>query len=224
MRYDGTDFVDADDPPPAPTPSPGGPSGFQGHGHAPTREELDSKLTTTQQELEKIRERREQLERARAALEESRRRRAEFHAGRDEMKQHLIRGIGVLEKTEFELRRDAQQMIKSLQGLKEALETVNGLNETQWTEENWDQELSRSLTVLENARHEWNSARLSWPLLDGKSPAGHGGSSSQSENLSGLATLPLRQLCKIGLALTWPVAAVALIAAITFLIVLLTRK
>ena len=45
-------------------------------GRAPTREELDSQLTATQQDLAKLREAQEQLERAKAAIEEMRRRRA----------------------------------------------------------------------------------------------------------------------------------------------------
>jgi hypothetical protein len=101
--------------------------------------------------------------------------------------------------------------------------SVKGLQDDQWTEDNWDQELSRSLTVLENARNEWNSARLSWPLLDGKG-TGHKPGSIETDGLAALGSLPLRQLCKIGLALTWPVAAVALIAVAAFVIAIFTRK
>jgi hypothetical protein len=94
MRIDGTDFVDTDlrpSPAPAPRPTPGG---LGPAGRAPTREELDSQLTATQQELTRLREAQEQLERAKAAVEEMRRRRSEFHTGRDEMLQGLIRGVG----------------------------------------------------------------------------------------------------------------------------------
>ncbi|HTI68769.1 MAG TPA: hypothetical protein VMF06_02300 [Candidatus Limnocylindria bacterium] len=220
MRYDGTDFVDADDPTPNPHPvTPAAVSGSQA-SRAPTREELDRNLTVTQQELEKIRERKEQLERERAVLEESRRRRAEFQTGREEMKQSLIRGIGILEKTEFEFRRDSGQMLKSLQGLREALDNVSELKEDQWTQDNWDNELSRALTTIENARNEWNSARVDWPVLDGKGSAEKGGAGKSGLGLESLANMPLAQLCRIGLGLTWPVAAVALVALVVFAVAL----
>ena len=72
MAFEGTDFEDTDYSKPRPSATP---------GRAPTREELDSQLTGTEQHLAKLRETQEQLERARIALEEMRRRRAEFAAG-----------------------------------------------------------------------------------------------------------------------------------------------
>ena len=224
MRYDGTDFVDSDDPTPNPNPTPASQGSGQ-PGRAPTREELDSHLTTTQQELEKIKERKEQLERERSALEESRRRRAEFQTGRDEMKHSLIRGIGLLEKTEFEFRRDSAQMLKSLHGLREALDSVSELRDDQWTQDDWEQELSRALTAIENARNEWNVARLAWPILDGKGVGADKGAGGKSNTaLESMASMPVGQLFRVGLGLTWPIAAVALAALVVFSIALFTRR
>jgi hypothetical protein len=71
MALDGTDFVDTDlrtsggSSPRLATASQSMPGGT---GRAPTREELDSQLTATQQDLAKLREAQEQLERALLAL------------------------------------------------------------------------------------------------------------------------------------------------------------
>ena len=129
MAFDGTDFVDTDYSGPRPIP-PG--------GRAPTREELDAQLSGTQQQLAKLREAQDQLERARAAVEEMRRRRAEFTNGRAEMRQALTRGIGMLEKAELDPRRDAEQLAKSLDGLRTALGQIERLNEQSWTAETWE--------------------------------------------------------------------------------------
>lgn len=219
MALDETDFVDHDyqvarsgNTGPASVPS-GAPAG--GARKAPTREELDSQLTATQQQLTKLREAQEQLERARAAVEELRRRRAEYQNGRDEMLQHLTRAIGILEKTELDARREAEQASRSLEGLRTAIHSVTTLNDSAWTEENWDAELNKALVTLENARMEWNSARLRWPVLDGKGPEGAvTAAAGTADSKFGLANLSFGQLCRLGFALTWPLAAVALIAVI----------
>ena len=112
MAFDGTDFVDTDYSSPR--------TGTTGP-RAPSREELDAQLTGTQQQLAKLREAQDQLERTRAAVEEMRRRHAEFTAGRTETLQSLTRGIGLLEKSEQDSRRDAEQLSRTLEGLRASL-------------------------------------------------------------------------------------------------------
>jgi chromosome segregation ATPase len=216
MAYDGTDFEDTDysNPRPANTGA--------SLGRAPSREEIDAQLTGTQQQLAKLRETQDQLERARVSLEEMRRRRSEFANGRTEMLQSLTRGIGILEKAETDARRDAEQMAKSLAGLQEALTLVERLQEQSWNDATWEQELTRALTTIENARLEFNGARLKWPILDGKTPA-ELTQETEAGGAASLAQLPLGKLCKLGLALTWPIAVVALIALGVFLLLWFRR-
>jgi len=110
----------------------------------------------------------EELERERAALEETRRRQMEFQTGRQELIQNLTRGLGLLEEAEFNVRRDAEQMAKTLAELRDALEKMERIHEETWTQDNFNVELTRALTTIENARMEWNSARLKFPLLSGQ--------------------------------------------------------
>jgi hypothetical protein len=222
MRIDGTDFVDTDlrpSPAPAPRPTPGGSGPV---GRAPTREELDSQLTATQQELTRLREAQEQLERAKAAVEEMRRRRSEFHTGREEMLQGLIRGVGLLEQAEHNLRRDAQQMSRTLEGLRSALTQVQTLNEQTWTDTSWETELSRGLATIENARMEYSQARLAWPILDGKAPAAAAdpGAPAAAPNLAGMG---LGQLARLGLAFNWPILVLG-IGIIALAVVLAVKR
>src|SRR5438876_1017800 len=123
---------------------------------APTREEVDSKVGETHQKLAELKRIQQELERERAALEETRRRQLEFTTGRQEMVQNLTRGVGLLEEAEFSARRDAEQMAKALVDLREAQNKVQAIHEEGWTKDNLNAELSRALTVIENARMEWN--------------------------------------------------------------------
>ena len=230
LKFDESEFVDTDYESSRPSlalcavttttmSSPPNPA-----ARPPSREEIEAKVSDAHTRLAELKRAQEQLERERATLEDSRRRRVEFHQGREEMLRHLTRGAALLHESEFAARRDAEQMSRTLSDLREALAKVEALKEEHWTQENWSGELTRALTTLENARMEWNSARLKWPALDGaledpvrESKQGVGGARSILDGKSFL------ELCRIGLALTWPVALAAMLAGAAVASILLQR-
>src|SRR2546429_4271677 len=195
-EFDESDFVDGDfqaaKKSPFAAPQPGG------AGRPPTREELDSRVTETQQRLMELKRAQEELERERAALEEARRRRAEFQTGREEMLQSLTRGVGFLEEAEFNARRDAEQMARTLGALRDALTKVQSIHEQTWTQENYNVEVTRALTVIDNARMEWNAARLKWPLLNGPQTAEDASPPAEKSAGPSLESLGFLQRCKLG--------------------------
>lgn len=223
-QFDESDFVDADYQSAKPALSASPAAAMSGQAaRPPTREELDLKASEAQQKLAELKRAQEELERERAALEEARRRRIEFQTGREEMLQQLTRGVGLLEKAEFEARRDAEQMAKSLADLRDALTKVQGISEEAWTRENWSTELTRALTTLENARMEWNSARLKWPVLNGIVESGEASATDASPATAPWEGKSFVQLCKVGLALTWPIAVVGLAGLSLAVFLLLSR-
>src|SRR5947208_15590496 len=121
-EFDESDFVDGDfqaaKKSPFAAPQPGG------AGRPPSREELDSRVTETQQRLMELKRAQEEVERERATLEEARRRRTEFETGREEMLQSLTRAVGFLEETDVNSRRAAEQMAITLGARRDALTKV----------------------------------------------------------------------------------------------------
>jgi hypothetical protein len=214
-EYDSTEFVDTD---------------FQAHKspfaapdplRAPTRDEVDRKVVEAQQKLAELKRAQDNLERERASLEELRRRQNEFQTGRQEMIQNLTRGLGLLEEAEFNQRHEAEQMVKTIAGFRDALAKIEAVRDETWTKENFSTELTRALTAIENARMEWNSARLKLPAL---SPETLKKTETEAAPPP-VAALPLTdlsfgQLCKIGLAMTWPLVLVALGALGVFISIL----
>jgi hypothetical protein len=211
-EYDSTEFIDSD---------------FTSHKtNAPTRDDVDRKVVEAQQKLVELKRAQEELERERAGLEELRRRQNEFTTGRDEIIQNLTRGLGLLEEAEFAARRDAEQMVKTIADFRGALGKVQAINDAAWTKENFNVELTRGLTAIENARKEWNSARLKISALAGetkKAAAPLNGDSNTVARSGSLADLEFGKLCKIGLAFTWPLLLVAL-AALGIFVAILSRK
>ena len=218
--YDATEFVDTD---------------FQAHQtpgasltdplRAPTREEVDRKVVEAQQKLAELKRAQEDLERERATLEELRRRQLEFQTGRQEMVRNLTRGLGLLEEAEFNTRREAEQMVKTLADFRAALEKIQAVRDEIWTKENFQIELTRALTTIENARMEWNSARLKLPVLAGETAKSGGDAPSPAPQpvVSPFAGMSLGELCKIGFAMTWPLLLVALAALGVFTAILMHR-
>ena len=215
-NYDPTDFVDDDFQTRAASHSATGTGSAQ---RAPTREEVDSRVGDAQQKLAELKRQQEELERERASLEEVRRRQSEFQNGRQEMVHNLTRGLGLLEEAEFTARRDAEQMAKTLVDFRDALSKVEAVHEETWTKDTFNVELTRALTAIENARMEWNSARLKFTVLNGETvqpEAAPATPESFAQNL--LRERSYAELCKMGLALTWPIALVGVVIVLVMLL------
>ena len=217
-EYDSTEFIDTDftsqkSPFAAPAAGP---------LRAPSPDDVNRKVVEAQQKLVELKRAQEELERERAGLEELRRRQNEFQTGRDEVVQNLTRGLGLLEEAEFVARRDAEQMAKTVGDFRAVLAKVQAIRDETWNKENFQVELTRALTTIENARMEWNSARLKISALAGETKNAAAPLEKNPPSAAGpsLAELPFGQLCKIGLALTWPL----LLVALGVFIALLARK
>src|SRR6266700_6356352 len=120
-EYDPSEFVDSDFQSARKTTATLAQSSSMSPGNssrAPTREEVETKVGDMQNKLAELRRAQQELERERGDLEETRRRQTELTQGRQEMEQHLTRGVGLLEEAEFAARRDAEQMARSLADLR----------------------------------------------------------------------------------------------------------
>jgi hypothetical protein len=213
-----TEFHDEDLPKSAPFGGAGvGSAGVA--SPAPSTEQLSAEVTDKAQQLVALRERQAQIERAKAELEELRRRRAEFDTGRGEMRDRLTRSISLLEQAELSARREAEQLVKSLEGLRAVAGAVQQLSEKAWSPENWHRDLSRDLAVLENARNELNSASLKWPVLtEGGGPAG-----ASQEGPKGWEAVSFARWVRIGLAFTWPLLVLGALGFGTLALLVLRR-
>ena len=183
-------------------------------------EELDDQVSTLQTQLANLNHARDKLEREKATVEESRRRFSEFQTGREEMLHELTRSLGLLEEAQLDAQRDAEQMTRSMDDLRDALTKVDSLVEVDTHNEDWKVLLTRNLTTIENARMELNSARLKWTLLSGiRDDEDQGFTAPVQPGQTGLP-MPksFGQLCLWGLALTWPVLLIG--AAITTVLLL----
>jgi hypothetical protein len=135
---------------------------------------------------------------------------------------HLTRGLGLLEEAEFNARREAEQMVKTVTDFRDALDKIQAIHDEAWTKENFSIELTRGLTTIENARMEWNSARLKFPVLAGELKEESETPAAPAPAASPFANASFGELCKFGLAMTWPLVLVAL-GTLAVLVAVLSR-
>jgi hypothetical protein len=222
--HDASEFVDSDFQSARQSayaaPLPGAaPAEVRLPNRPPTGEELEALVSQKHLKLAELKRAQEELERERAGLEELRRRQMELQTGRAEMIQHLTRGIGLLDEAELSARRDAEQMARALAEFRDAVAKVQSINEQAWTQENFPVELTRALTIVENARMEWNSARLKFPILTA-APVTEPGAAAAGPAAPFPGNAGTGQLFKIGFFLHWPLWLVGL----GILIALLLRR
>jgi chromosome segregation ATPase len=218
-EYDATEFIDTD------FQATKSPRSAGDSLRAPSREEVDRKVVEAQQKLAELKHAQEELERERSTLEELRRRQLEFQNGRQEIIHNLTRGLGLLEEANFNARRETEMMNKTIVDFREALSKVEAIHDETWTKDNFNVELTRALTAVENARMEWNSARLKIPALAGEAAKKVEAEKAPQPPAPTLANMSFGQLCKIGLAMTWPLLIIALgaLGALGALIAMLPR-
>jgi hypothetical protein len=219
-NFDAEEFIDEDYQGSPPSPS-GEASPSSDPDRAPTKEEVDARVNQMQHKLADLKQAQQELERQRASLEELRRRQAELTTGRQEMTQHLIRGLGLLEEAELSARREVELLAKTLHDFREALGKIQSIQEETWTKENLEVELTRATTAVENARMEWNAALVKLPFLSGDGQSNLNANSNMDGD-NPIQTLVRQQnyaeLCKLGLAITWPIALIGLAIFVVLLI------
>ena len=187
----------------------------------PDREILGSQVTGLQNKITELARELEQVEREKATVEESHRRYSECQRGREELLHDLIRSIGLLEESELNSRRDAEQMARTLAGLREAIEKVRAVHDVNTADPNWKTDLTRSLTTLDNARMELNSARLKWTLIASQPLATNGSAPTLTQLDSAkpdFAAQSFAERTLTGLAYTWPLLLLGSLIIITLLV------
>jgi len=190
-------------------------------------ETVAEELVSAQERLARLQQEKEELERQLVTIEELRRRQIEWETGRQEVLEKLTRGLALLEEAEAKARRQAGRLNRLVEGFREALAQVKAIDESSWTEEDYPEQLSKALTVLDNARMEWNAAVLEWPELAKDSEelepetVPNPGSASSIDWIALLRRLRFWEWVRIGLALFFPVWVVGLLLAMALLVIAL---
>lgn len=226
-NFDSTEFIDGDlekGDSPAQKPDPSD----ETISHVPfdprDPNNLRQEAETYRQKISELQEEKTKLEKKTLIIEESRRKQLDFRNGRQDLMVKLTRGVEILDENKKLREQDLRLLGKNIEELKEKLSILSDLNMASWDEAEFDEKLDESLREIENARLEWNRQLVKYPKVL-KSAISGPEEVIMPEAVDGtpLERLPLtshnlQYLCKLGFALTWPIALSILIIFLLFLI------
>jgi len=124
-----------------------------------TADDINLKVQQAQTQLLELKRQQEEIERQRRELEELSRKQREFEDGRREILEKLTRGLVVLERQEFEIKREAEQIQLVRETFGEHLKEVEAIRPQDWQPGALQAELTRALAIIDQAQAVHGQAR-----------------------------------------------------------------
>jgi hypothetical protein len=124
-----------------------------------TANEINLKVQHVQELLLDLKRQQEEVERQKRELEELSRKQREFDEGRREIVEKLTRGLVLLERQEFEVKRELEQIKIVRDSFAEHLGLTEGLNPSEWAAEEMPSELTRALARVDQAKSIYSQSR-----------------------------------------------------------------
>lgn len=181
---------------------------------APT-DDFEGKLQEAQQQLEHLQQQRQLLERQKAEMDELTRRKEEFVSGQIEISERLSNSITAIDRELFELRQELEDLEQTRQSFAAHLERLENIEPESWSKETLSQDLTRSLTMLDQAEDEFDSAVDHF--ANGRARGIFGQSPASSRKVTKAATSDFVTNMKNGVAFNLPVIVLGGIAVIIYL-------
>ncbi len=120
------------------------------------KEQVEDHMATAAKELERLRQKQENLEKEKNQLEELRRRQADYERSKSEMMQHLNQSMITLEKQELHTEQLLQLVQEARQRCRSWKSDIDAIDEEQWPEEQFREELGSAIARIDDIRLEYN--------------------------------------------------------------------
>jgi chromosome segregation ATPase len=134
-------------------------------------EHLDNQVQKAQEQLLSLKRQQEMIEKQKRELEELSRRQEQLQGGKAEMVDKFTRAVVVLERETY----DAKKRVELLNAIHESfashLDALESINPKAWEGLDINKELTKSLSIVDDARAEYSSALPK--ISSTKEPEGH---------------------------------------------------
>lgn len=179
-----------------------------------TSEELAAQVQRAQAELGELKRRSEQIERDKQRLEELSRRQDELEAGRAEMVDRLTRSMATIQRETEETQRRLEQLHTIHNSFLAHMRSLEGINPKLWTGSDLSKELSRAMSLVDDARADYSKSQAKLEV-DASDPAAVGVTGDYDEYY-GSGEKGFSYWLTAGFAFTLPLSAVLLLIAVIF--------
>lgn len=134
--------------PPAAAPAETGPAN-----------EIDLKVQRYEEQLLDLKRQQEEIARQKRELDELSRKQREFDDGRRDIVEKMTRGLVLLEREEFEVKRELEQIKSIRDSFVEHLGQTENLNPADWSTEELPTELTKALARVDQAKAIYSQSR-----------------------------------------------------------------
>jgi predicted RNase H-like nuclease (RuvC/YqgF family) len=124
-----------------------------------TANEINLKVQRVEEQLLDLKRQQEEIERQKKELDELSRKQREFDEGRREIVEKLTRGLVLLEREEFEVKRELEQIKIVRDSFAEHLGQTENLNPAEWSSEELPTELTKALARVDQAKAIYSQSR-----------------------------------------------------------------
>lgn len=124
-----------------------------------TANEINLKVQRVEEQLLDLKRQQEEIERQKRELDELSRKQREFDEGRREIVEKLTRGLVLLEREEFEVKRELEQIKIVRDSFAEHLGQTENLNPADWSSEELPTELTKALARVDQAKAIYSQSR-----------------------------------------------------------------
>lgn len=169
-------------------------------------EDINHELREQQDRLLDLKRQQDEIERRKRELEELNKKRNELSLGKKTMRDKIGRAITVLERAEYDASKEIEKIQLTRQSFVEHLALIENIDPSTWTPQNMDDELTRSLSQVDQARAVYNQSRAKIDALSGQDiefETQTSESSEQSEEEAPIDT-SFVELARRGFAFTLP--------------------
>jgi predicted RNase H-like nuclease (RuvC/YqgF family) len=124
-----------------------------------TANEINIKVQRVEEQLLDLKRQQEEIERQKKELDELSRKQREFDEGRRDIVEKLTRGLVLLEREEFEVKRELEQIKIVRDSFAEHLGQTENLNPADWSSEDLPTELTKALARVDQAKTIYSQSR-----------------------------------------------------------------
>lgn len=184
-------------------------------------EDLSQELEEQQERLLQLKRQQQEVERRKRELEELNKRRAELAEGQKFLRERFTRAITVLERADYEARREIEQLQIIRSTFSQQLADIDAIQPAHWPPESIDEELTKALSKIDHAHTIYNESRAKIDALSGRDiEDGSRTEAAAADQEDAETGLPFGELVRRGFGLTLPLilvlSALGLILLIKF--------
>lgn len=140
------------------------------------KEEISEEVALKARELERLRQRQTDLEVQKKGLEELRSKQSDYESGKRELKERMTQSLIGLEKREIQTSQLADLLGETRRRFREMLNELGEINEENWPDEAFREELNKALAQIDDMRMEFNRSMSRVEMAvgsDDSSPGDH---------------------------------------------------